>query len=69
MQLDAVSKAYLRTSIKSPWFPGMVLCSSLVTEDLVGKDFVKIRKGKISTPSKVMQSKNIEREESRCVCD
>lgn len=47
MQLDAVSKVYLSISIINPWFQGGVLCSSLVTEDLVGKDFVKINKGKI----------------------
>lgn len=47
MQFDAVSKVYLSISIINPWFPGMVLCSSLVTEDLVGRDFVKIKKGKI----------------------
>lgn len=50
MQPDAVSKVYLSISIISPSFPGMVLCSSLVTEDLVGKDFVKIKKGKIFNP-------------------
>lgn len=47
MQLDAVSKVYLSISIISPRSQVMVLCSSLVTEDLVGKDFVKIKKGKI----------------------
>lgn len=44
MQLDAVSKVYLSISIISPWFPGMVLCSSLVTVDLLGNNFVKIKK-------------------------